>query len=211
MTEQTAVARRADLMPATDDDEFLAWLDELEATDADAMGAHAQSAAMQAQVMAFANRGLGALGAIERDLAALKEATRRDVEAVVARWEARTRPLAARAARIREGIASLYAAGALRPQAGKRSLALAAGTVGTRHHGAKVVVTDEAALAAAPDAAGCFREVVVRRLDKKALDAYVLGTGDVPPGVEVVPEGDDVYVKADPADYPALGDGEVAR
>jgi hypothetical protein len=192
-------------VPWQDDDEELAWLTEMEATDPEALAAHAQSAAMQANTMCFANRGLRALARVERDLAALKEATRRDVDAVVARWEARCVPLVARAEYLRQGLRSLWTAGALQPSAGKKSVALEAGTVGTRHHGPKVVVTDEKLLAADPGASGCFLKVVVRKLDKKGLDEYVLTTGDVPPGVEVVPEGDDVYVKAEPVEYPAHG------
>lgn len=196
------------LVPIPDDDS-LAWLSEMEHTDATAMAAHAQSVAMQADLMYFANRGLRALAALERDMAALKEATRRDVAAVVARWEARTQPLADRAQHVREGVMSLYTSGALKPQGNKKSISLESGTVGTRHHGPKVVVTDEAALKAwaanlHAEYSALFHEVVVRKLDKKMLDEYVLTSGEVPPGVTIEPEGDDVFVKTEAVEYPAI-------
>jgi hypothetical protein len=203
MTDATTPGTR--VVPWDEEDDSLQWLSEMEGADPTAMAAQAQSVAMQADTMFFANRGLRALAAVERDIATLKEATRRDVDAVVARWALHVGPLIARAEHLRIGLTSLWATGALRPPQGKKSVALESGTIGARKHGAKVVVTDTTALEvwAAHQTAVLFREVVTRKLDKKALDEYVLTTGDVPPGVEVVPEGEDVYVKAEPVEYAA--------
>ena len=191
------------------EDDSLAWMEELESTDPTAMAAHDQNVAMQGQLLYFANRGLRALAVLERDMAALKEATRRDVEAVVARWEALTQPLADRAQHIREGVISLYTSGTLRPQGNKKSVALESGTVGSRHHGPKVKVTDEAALDAwSRKGNGVMHTTLwctmtAEKLDKKLLDEYVLTSGDLPDGVTLEPEGDDVFVKADTVEYPA--------
>ena len=126
---------------------------------------------------------------------------------MVARWAQHVGPLVARAEHLRMGLLSLWTSGALHAPQGKKSVVLESGTIGARKHGAKVVVTDATALdiwaAHHAEAAALYREVVTRKLDKKALDDYVLTSGDVPPGCELVPEGEDVYVKAEPVEYAA--------
>lgn len=206
MNEVTTPGTR--VVPWDEEDCGLQWLTEMEDGNPVATAAHAQSVAMQADLMFFANRGLRALAAVERDIAALKEATRRDVDAVVARWAQHVGPLVARAEHLRMGLSSLWASGALHPSQGKKSVALESGTIGARKHAVNVTVTDATALevwaAHQPETTALFREVVTRKLDKKMLDEYVLTSGEVPPGVELVPEGEDVYVKAEPVEYAAL-------
>lgn len=82
------------------------------------------------------------------------------------------------------------------PLRGKRSRALAHGTIGWRSHAAKLVIEDrdqaEAWVKMLPMdlANSLLRKKVSLEIDKKALDVHVFQTGEVPKGCVIVPEGE---------------------
>jgi phage host-nuclease inhibitor protein Gam len=81
-------------------------------------------------------------------------------------------------------------------KAGKaRSVKLIGGTIGFRQSPARLEVTDEAAaIAALP--AECVR--VKKEVDKTAVKELIEKSGEVPPGVALVPGEVTFYVKAEP-------------
>jgi phage host-nuclease inhibitor protein Gam len=81
----------------------------------------------------------------------------------------------------------------------KKSRDFVHGRVGTRHTGGKLVVTDkkalEAWLLAQPIERGLYRYKV--EAEMRALQDLFARTGEVPPGTDVSPESDELYVKAE--------------
>lgn len=85
-----------------------------------------------------------------------------------------------------------------------KSRELLGGSIAFRATAEKVVVTDAPALLAwaQPDHLDLLR-FPEPQIDKKALDALVKGTGELPPGVDVLPATETVTVKTNP--LPTLG------
>jgi phage host-nuclease inhibitor protein Gam len=79
-----------------------------------------------------------------------------------------------------------------------KSRELLGGTVGFRASGEKVTVTDPAAVIAWAQEKHLDLLDLKPKIDKRALDRFVLSTGEIPPGVDVVPATETVYVKASP-------------
>jgi phage host-nuclease inhibitor protein Gam len=79
-----------------------------------------------------------------------------------------------------------------------KSRELLCGTVGFRASGEKVTVVDAAAVIAWAQEKHLDLLDLKPKVDKRALDRFVLSTGEIPPGVDVVPATETVYVKASP-------------
>jgi phage host-nuclease inhibitor protein Gam len=79
-----------------------------------------------------------------------------------------------------------------------KSRELLSGTVGFRASAEKVVVVDEAAAIAWASESHLELLDLKPRLDKRALSKFVLGSGEIPPGCDVTPATEAVYVKTNP-------------
>lgn len=147
-----------------------------------------------------ADRYLRALMGIERHIAAAKAEYATYTAHLALIHEQRMAPLQRATVWIRAQLADLFR---FIPTGKAKSVRLLAGTIGTRHHAARLSVTDPAAVltwAAVTGREGAFSRVVTETVpDRKALEAYALATGEVPDGCELVPAADDFYTRADAA------------
>ena len=148
-----------------------------------------------------ADRYLRALAGAERHLAAMQEELRAYHAMLDDRHVERSAPVVKGIAWLTAQLQSVFR---FIPTHGKaKSVKLLAGTLGTRHHNAHLKVLDSAAVLAWAKTqtegagAGLVRTVTVEKPDHDALETYALATGEVPPGCELVPEGDTFYAKAE--------------
>jgi len=90
-----------------------------------------------------------------------------------------------------------------------KSRELLSGTISFRSTGERVVVTDADALIAWAQEKHLDLLDYKPRIDKKALDAFVLTTGEVPPGVDVTAPIETVTLKTNPLPTLTAGTKEL--
>jgi phage host-nuclease inhibitor protein Gam len=79
-----------------------------------------------------------------------------------------------------------------------KSRELLGGTVGFRSSGEKVAVTDPGSVIAWAQEKHLDLLDLKPKIDKKALDRFVLTTGEIPPGVDVTPATETIHIKTNP-------------
>lgn len=135
---------------------------------------------------------------IDENDALAKEA----VERIRARLEECNAP-ARRSLAYFEGQIKLYAEshrGELIGGGKKKSRALPAGTIGWRKSGGKIVIMDEAACLAWARQQPIEADLVRVKVEpnKTAINDWFKANGEVPPGCELEPEAEAIYIKPEP-------------
>jgi phage host-nuclease inhibitor protein Gam len=163
--------------------------------------------ATEAEVVAYVDALLGALGELEQELSSLSAATRHAVKRVTDRYAEVAHPLHERAQRLNAEIQR--AAMMLGRSEKKKSRTLPSGTVGWRLHPDTLSIDDpEKCLHWIRDKglAGEVLEVrTTEHLKANAIKAHIKATGEVPDGCTFTAGEDEFYAKPRAVEMPRLG------
>lgn len=136
-------------------------------------------------------------GEAERELAEVQAMVDAHLEAVKARAAAMTAAPSRRLTGLLERVEAWAVANRGEVVRGKaKSRQLLTGSIGFRAVPEKVLVLDEVAFLAWAQAERLDLVVLKPSIDKKALNAFVTQTGELPPGIDVKPATEAVTVKA---------------
>lgn len=152
------------------------------------------------QLVALADRLLADLDATRKEREANAAACKVEVQRIQDRWAVTNIPLDRKEGRL---LSMLEQIGKLLPLRGKKSRALATGTIGWRTVKPRLEVENEDATLnwirglEVGLRAHLLRVVTTEKIDKKNLDAHCLTTGELPPGCQLVDGREAFYANAE--------------